>query len=143
MVTAADIAAFQQQLRQEVTDVLEQLRAKVNDTISGRMDMLNSINRALQNVSAGPAENKPNRSSDLIARNRKGNNEKKECSGALCQTCTCGCKHGQIKERRCLPSSKAPTSWTTTRLRLIAQSTSSDRWKHPNPAQNDSKQTSH
>ena len=47
MVTPADFAAFQQQLRQEVTDVLQQLRAEVNDSISGRMDMLNSINTAL------------------------------------------------------------------------------------------------
>ena len=52
MVTPADFAAFQQQLRQEVTDVMQQLRAEVNDTISGRMDMLNSVNTALQNVSA-------------------------------------------------------------------------------------------
>ena len=44
----------------EVTDVMQQLRAEVNDTISGRMDMLNIINTALQNVSARPAETKPN-----------------------------------------------------------------------------------
>ena len=50
MVIPADFAAFQQ-LRQDVTDVMQQLRAEVNDTISGRMDMLNSINTALQNVS--------------------------------------------------------------------------------------------
>ena len=55
MVTPADFAAFQQQLRQEVTDVLQQLRAKVNDAISGRMDTLNSIHTALQNVSVGKA----------------------------------------------------------------------------------------
>ena len=59
MVTPADSATFQQQLRQEVADVIQQLRAEVNDTISGRMDMLNSINTALKNVSAKPAENKP------------------------------------------------------------------------------------
>ena len=46
MVTPADFAAFQQQLRQEVTDVMQQLRAEVNDAISERMDMLNSINTA-------------------------------------------------------------------------------------------------
>ena len=34
MVTPADFAAFQQQLRQEVTDVMQQLRAEVNDTFS-------------------------------------------------------------------------------------------------------------
>ena len=44
MVSPADFAAKQQQLRQEVSDEMQQLRAEVNDTISGRMDMLNSIN---------------------------------------------------------------------------------------------------
>ena len=75
MVTPADFAAFQQQLRQEVTDVMQQMRAEVNDTISGRIDMLNSINTALKNVSARPAENKPCRISDLIPRNWEGNND--------------------------------------------------------------------
>ena len=50
----------------------------MNDTISERMDMLNSINTALKNVSARPAENKPFRISDLITRNWEGNNEKGE-----------------------------------------------------------------
>ena len=50
----------------------------MNDTISGRMDMLNSINTALQNLSARPAESKPYRISDLIPRNWEGSNEKGE-----------------------------------------------------------------
>ena len=50
----------------------------MNDTISGRMDMLNIINTALQNVSARPAENKPYRISDFIPRKWEGNNEKGE-----------------------------------------------------------------
>ena len=74
MVTPADFATFQQQLRQEVADVIQQLRAEVNEAISGRMDMLNSINTALQNVSARPAESKPYRISDLIPRNWEGSN---------------------------------------------------------------------
>ena len=53
MVTPADFATFQQQLRQEVADVIQQLRA---EAISVRMDMLNGINTALHNVSARPAE---------------------------------------------------------------------------------------
>ena len=65
MVTPADFATFQLQLR-----------AEVNEAISGRMDMLNSINRALQNVSARPAESKQYRISDLIQRNWEGSNEK-------------------------------------------------------------------
>ena len=78
MVTPADFATFQQQLRQEVADVTQQLRAEVNEAISGRMDMLNSINAALQNVSARPAQSKPYRISDLIPRNWEGSNEKGE-----------------------------------------------------------------
>ena len=78
MVTPADFAAFQQQLREETSGIMQQLRAEVNDTISGRMDMLNSINTALQNVSARPAESTPYRISDLIPRIWEGNNEKGE-----------------------------------------------------------------
>ena len=75
MVTPADFATFQQQSRQEVADVIQLLRAGVNEAISGRMDMLNSINTALQNVSARPAEAKPYRISDVIPRNWEGSNE--------------------------------------------------------------------
>ena len=48
MVTPADFATFQQQLRQEVAGVIQQLRAEVNEAISGRMDMMNSTSTALQ-----------------------------------------------------------------------------------------------
>ena len=34
-----------------MADVIQQVRAEVNEAIGGRMDMLNSINTALQNVS--------------------------------------------------------------------------------------------
>ena len=48
MVSPADFATFQQQLRQEVAGVIQQLRAEMNEAISGRMDMMNSISTALQ-----------------------------------------------------------------------------------------------
>ena len=70
MVIPADFATFQQLLGQEVADLIQQLRAEVNEAISGRMDMLNSINAALQNVSARPAESKPYRISDLQRKRR-------------------------------------------------------------------------
>ena len=76
MVTAADFAVFQQQLRQEMTDVIQQLRTEMNETVNGRMDMLNSINTALQNVSTKTTDSKPYRISDLIPRNWEGSNEK-------------------------------------------------------------------
>ena len=52
MVTTAGLVVFQQQLRQEMSDVIQQLRTEMNETVSGRIDMLSSINRALQKVSA-------------------------------------------------------------------------------------------
>ena len=61
MVTTTDFATFQQQLRQEMPDVTQQLSVEVNDSISGRMDMLNSLNTALLNVSAKPTDSKPYR----------------------------------------------------------------------------------
>ena len=76
MVTTADFAVFQQQLRQEMTDVIQQLRTEMNETVNGRMDMLNSINTALQNVSTKTTDSKPYRVSDLIPRNWEGSNEK-------------------------------------------------------------------
>ena len=76
MVTTADFAVFQQQLRQEMTDVIQQLRTEMNETVNGRKDMLNSINTALQNVSTKTTDFKPYRISDLISRNLEGSNEK-------------------------------------------------------------------
>ena len=64
--------AFQQQLRQEMADVIQQLRVEVNETVSGRIDKLNSINA----VSAKPLGSKPYRISDFIPRHWEGSNEK-------------------------------------------------------------------
>ena len=82
MVTPADFATFQQQLRQEVADVIQQLRAEVNEAISGRMNMLNSINTAFQNGSARPEESKPYRTSDTSFRETGKAATKRESSGA-------------------------------------------------------------
>ena len=76
MVTTTYFATFQQQLRQDMADVIQQLRVEVNESTSGSMDMLNSINTALQNVSAKPTDSKPYRISDLLPRNWEGSNEK-------------------------------------------------------------------
>ena len=35
-----------------MADVIQRLRVEVNESVSGRMDMLNSINTALQKVEA-------------------------------------------------------------------------------------------
>ena len=76
MVTPADLVTLQQQLRQEVADIFQQLRVETNEAISSRMDMMNSVSAALQKVSS-KSESKPYRISDLIPRNWEGGNEKR------------------------------------------------------------------
>ena len=78
MVTTTDLAAFQQQLRQEMADVIQQLRTEMNERINGRMDILSSISAAIKDVSAKTSDSKPYRISDLIPRNWEGSNEKGE-----------------------------------------------------------------
>ena len=51
---------------------------EMNEKINSRMDMLNSISTAIQNVSMKTNDSKPYRISDLIPRNWEGNNEKGE-----------------------------------------------------------------
>ena len=50
--TAADLVNFQQQLRQERADVMQQVRTELNEAVNDRLDMLNGIATALQRVSA-------------------------------------------------------------------------------------------
>ena len=71
LVTTADFTAFQQILRQDVTDVIQQWSVEVDETVSSRMDMLNSINTALQNVCQQRPAELPNHigSADLISGN--------------------------------------------------------------------------
>ena len=59
-----------------MADVIQQLRAEVNEAISGRVDVLNSINAALHNVPARPEESKLYRISNLIPRHWEDSNEK-------------------------------------------------------------------
>ena len=68
----------QQQIRdrsQDMTDVIQELRLRMNETVSGRIDMLNSITTALQKVSAKPIVPKPYRISDRLPRNWEGSIE--------------------------------------------------------------------
>ena len=78
MVATADLAAFQQQLRQDMIDVIHQLRTEMSETVNDSIDMLNSINTALPKVSAKPVVSKPLRIGDLIPRNLEGSNDKGE-----------------------------------------------------------------
>ena len=85
MVTTADLVTLQQQLRQEVADVIQQLIAEVNEAISGRMDMMNSINAALPRVTAKSAESKPYRIS--VKRGGKGQEKGGKGENRTCWTC--------------------------------------------------------
>ena len=131
MVTPADFATFQQQLRREMADVIQQLRAEVNESINGRMDMLNCINAALQNASTRPAESKPYRISDLILpRNWERSNEKGEFRRFMSDLHLWVQAWSNQGERECLSVLRVAISLTTTRLHLIARMKSSDRLKH-------------
>ena len=59
-----------------MTDATQELRTELNETVNDRIDMLSSINTALQKVSAKPAVSKSYRISDLIPRNLEGSNDK-------------------------------------------------------------------
>ena len=48
--------------------MIPQLRTEMNETVNRRIDMLSSINTALQKVSAKLAVSKPHRISDLFPR---------------------------------------------------------------------------
>ena len=54
-----------------MADVIQQLRTEMNERINGRMDMLNSISTAIQDVSMKTNDSQPYRISDLIPRNGK------------------------------------------------------------------------
>ena len=128
-VTPADIATFQQQLRQEMADVTQQLRAEGNELISGRMDIMNSFNTALQNVSAKSTDSEPYRVSGFIPRNWEGSNEKGKFRSFMSDL------HSWMQAwsnqgEKCLSALRAPTSSTAARLCLPVQTKNSDQSRH-------------
>ena len=88
MITTSDFAAFHQQLRQEVADVMQQLRVEVTGTINSRVDMLN-INAALPTVTTKRNDSKAHPISDIIQGAGKAATKKKYFEDS-CQTWTCG-----------------------------------------------------
>ena len=143
MVTPAEFAVFQQQLRQEVAVVIQQLRAEVNESISGRMDMLNSISTSLQNVSAKPTDSKPFRISDLLPRNWKCSNEKGKFRSFMSDL-HLWMQAWSNQGEKCMSVLRAPTGSTAARLHLTVQMKNSDPLRRvtiPSIAQNDSKRT--
>ena len=78
MVTAADLTELAQLLRQDVAEVIQQLRVDMTGTTNSRIDMLSSITAALQNVAGKPTDSKQYRISDLIPRSWDSSNEKGE-----------------------------------------------------------------
>ena len=59
-----------------MTDVIQQLRTEMNETVNVSIDMLGSLSTALQKVSGKPNRSKPYRVSDLIPRIWEGSNDK-------------------------------------------------------------------
>ena len=76
MVTAANMVTFQKQLRSDMAGMVHQLRTEMNETVNGRIDMLSSVNTALQSASVNPVACKPYRIGDLILGNWEGSNDK-------------------------------------------------------------------
>ena len=66
MVTTTGSVTLWQQLRLEVVHIIQQVRTELHETVSGMIDMLNSTNTALRNVTVKPAPEKPYRIRDLI-----------------------------------------------------------------------------
>ena len=126
MVATPDFTALQQQFRQDMTDVIQQLRVEVNETVTGRKDMLNSTNTALQKISAKQRRPSHTESVTFFQETSKAATTEDNFDSS-CRTCTCGCKRGQTKEKHCLSALRAPTSLTTARLQMIVQMRSSDR----------------
>ena len=91
MVTTADFAVFQQQLRQEMTVVIQRLRTEMNETVNGRMDMLNT----LQHSRTYPRRQLTSSRIESVTSSQETGKAatKKDNSEASCQTCTYGCKH--------------------------------------------------
>ena len=69
------MVSLQQQLRQEMAGVVQQVRAELNETAYGSLDMLNSIAAAMRRVTGNPVP-MPYRISDFIPRNWEGTNHK-------------------------------------------------------------------
>ena len=51
MVTAADTVTFQQQLRREVPEIIHKVRTERNETVGGRIGMLNGGTTAFRSTS--------------------------------------------------------------------------------------------
>ena len=89
---------FQQQLSSEVEEIMQQVRAEMAETVSGRIDMLSSVNTALRNASVKPLSQSHTESATSSREIRKAAKLRNNFE-ISCRTCTCGCKRGQVKER--------------------------------------------
>ena len=106
---AADMLSSQQQSGQEMADVIQQVRNELKETLSGRLDMLNSIAAAIQRVATNPAP-KPYRISDFIP-SWEGSNENGEFRHLTSDL------HGLTKESQCWSALRVQTRSTTAHFR--------------------------
>ena len=65
-----------QQLMLQVPEIIQQVRTEMSETVSGRVDVLNSSIIVFAKLKPAPA--RPERIIDLIPRNRGGSNDKGE-----------------------------------------------------------------
>ena len=95
MATTADLMTLKQLITQEVADSLQRVREGMCTAINCRLDAISSVSRAMQRLSAGPADSaKPYKIS------RAGTAAMtKASSRTLWQSCTSGCKGERILVR--------------------------------------------
>ena len=84
---SADMFNFQQQFRQEMAELIQQVRTELNE--------LNGIATALQQSHIGSETSSQETGNAATTRDN---------SDISRRTCTCGCKHGLTKERQCSSS---------------------------------------
>ena len=119
MVTEADMVDLQQQKRQAMARMIQQVPNKLHETVFGRIDMLNR--RTCQQIQLA---SKPYRISDVIPTGKaasQGNN-----SDTSRHTSSYGCKRGLLKERRCWSALKALISTMSAHCQQIVRKSSSE-----------------
>ena len=98
-----------------MTDKVQELRTEMNEVVNGRVDMLSSINTALQKVSAKNHFQAIVESATSFQETGKAAMTKDNFDTS-CRTCTCGCKRGQTKEKQFLSALRSSDKFDNSTL---------------------------
>ena len=111
-----------------MADVVQQLRAEMHEIVNGRIDMLSSINTALQKCQQNQPFPSHTESATSFEETGKAAMTRDKFDTS-CRTRTCECNQCQTKEKRCLSALRASTSSATAHLQWIVQVRSSEQSK--------------